>query len=329
MLEVYFSLGILVAYVSTCYLKWNVAALIFTIFSVISLFLLYWIPETPYWLIKKNRMEEAVHNFSRLRSDTKKDENDHEFKMMLVSLEDEAEQVAPGISAIKDNLKPLFILTLFHVLLQGSGYTILLSYLANFLKGFRVSMDIKSVAIGYSVASFVASFLTPLSVNYWQRKEVTVLSGIGITLTLVTLALFDLYSKYGPSVEALWFIVPICLYLYMFSCTIGVLTLSQAMIGELYPTEVRGVMCGLTEAVGTILSGISVKAYPVIEEYADENQILFFFAAFGVATIFYGRFILPETYGKSLSEIQREYFTKNKGVGVKNKKKITDIERAA
>lgn len=308
-LEMFFSLGILIGYVSTCYLKWNVAALIFTVISIISLFLLFWIPETPYWLIKKNRPTNAMLSLAQLRTNEHAEKNELEFKTLSLSLQQETEEKV-GISAIVENLKPLVILVLFHVLLQGTGYTILLTYLTDFLADFPINLQRETqelVAIGYSVSSFVASFITPLSVNYWPRKEATVLSGVGITLTLASLGVFSLYSHSHPA-DTLWYVVPVCLYLYILASTVGVLTLSQAMISELYPTEVRGMMCGLTEAMGTILSGISVHSFPMVKNYVNTGEVLLFFATFGILTIIYGKYILPETYGKSLTQIQSEYF---------------------
>ncbi|XKL61405.1 hypothetical protein PGB90_008462 [Kerria lacca] len=325
LLEIYFSLGIMVAYVATCYLKWNIAALIFCIFSALSLFLLYWIPESPFWLIKKNRINEALKCFKKFRCDNKEEETNHEFKILMLSIESE-ENTRNGLAAVIENIKPLCILVIFHVLLQGTGYTILLTYQSSFLKKFTINLNIEVVGIGYSILSFVASFITPFSVNYWRRKEVVVLSGVGMSVSLITLVFCNLFAENGLFNEILLYVIPFFLYLYVSSSTIGVLTLSQAMIGELYPTDVRGVMCGITEAIGTILSGFSVKVYPLIKDFLNQTDILFFFTFFGILTILFGKFILPETYGKSLSEIQNEYFPKKNKTSGNTVRSIKDTE---
>lgn len=204
-LEMFFSLGILIGYVATCYLRWNIAASIFATISVVSLLLLLWIPETPYWLIKRARPSDAMYSLQQLRAGTEQIEL--EFKTLTLSLQQETEEKV-GLSAVAENLKPLVILVLFHVLLQGTGYTILLTYLTHFLADFPLNWQKDSqqlVAIGYSVCSFVASFVTPLSVNYWPRKEATILSGVGITLTLAVLGAFSVYSHSHPA-ESLWYV---------------------------------------------------------------------------------------------------------------------------
>lgn len=141
---------------------------------------------------------------------------------------------------------------------------------------------------------------------FFQRNETTCVKYI----------LFNLYR----------YVVPVCLYLYILSSTVGVLTLSQAMISELYPTEVRGMMCGLTEALATILSGISVHAFHMVKDHVDMGEVLLFFATFGILTVIFGKYILPETYGKSLTQIQREYFRRGTWGSIQKKETNNEVK---
>lgn len=289
-------------------MKWNFAAFIFTVFSVLSSILLYWIPESPLWLIKQGRVADALAAFEKTHPGMDDKETEPEFKALEKTTNDEL----TFISAMRDNAKAFSILILFHVLLQGSGYNILLTYLGKFLDGMQLPKNfVEIVAIGYSVAAFVASFLTPFSVNYWPRRTATMVSGWGIALSLTFLGLYGTFLSFVES-EWLWLLVPVNLYMFLVFCTIGVLTLSQSMIGELYPIEVRGIMCGSTEAVGTVLSGVTVSMYPRLEQYFSIRTLFYVFAFFGLLTVVYGQYVLPETYGKSLNEIQNEYFRNKK-----------------
>lgn len=316
-MEPHYSLGISISFVSICYLQWDVAALIFAIISAVLLFFLSWIPESPYWLVKQGRISDGIHVLQKFRDASRCSENELEFKTILMTVDNEPKETNL-IAAILDNLKAFYILVAFHALLHLSGYTILLTYLDSFLKSFRIEGSMKNmVAIGYSVSSFVASFLTPMAVAYWPRKKTTILSSVGVVLSMTLLALYGTFLKWSY-IPQLWFIVPITLYVFMFSCTIGIVTLSSVMVGELSPTEVRGVMCGLTEAVGGILCSFVIKVYPMVQEYFEIDTILYSFSFFGLLTIYYGLYVLPETYGKSFSQIQSQYF--RKGSKLKNER---------
>lgn len=110
----------------------------------------------------------------------------------------------------------------------------------------------------------------------------------------------------------------IALLVYVLASTIGFLTLPWAMIGEVYPAEIRGVASGMTTCVAYIASFITVKAYPIVLDVLHQSGV---FLVFGVTALLGTIFIymfLPETQGKSLREVE-EYFTrsgKNKNFSV-------------
>ncbi|XP_065218965.1 facilitated trehalose transporter Tret1-like isoform X1 [Planococcus citri] len=319
-LEIYYSSGIVMAFLLTCYMKWNVAALIFTMISALSLFLLYYIPESPYWLMKMNRVTEALESYNKLNNKQIATEFESEFNDILLSLDGVKQET--GLRVLRNNFKAFAIMVTFHVLLQGCGYNITLAYVNDFIPASHG----KLIAILYSFSSFLSSFVTPLTANYLRRRESTMVSGVGMAFALFLLMVHKTFAD-SVTFEYFWFLVPIALSLFMFCCTIGVLTLSQAMIGELFPTEVRGMMCGITEAIGTILSALSVKLYPTIRGDYHQNMFLTFFASFGILTALFGKFILPETHGKSLNEIQEQYFRRNSNVVDYKKASKTKIER--
>lgn len=319
-LEIYYSSGIMMAFLLTCYLKWHVASLIFTLISALSLFLLYYIPESPYWLMKMERVSEALESYNKLNGKQIASEFESEFNDILLSLDDGAKQET-GIRVLMNNFKAFAIMVTFHILLQGCGYNITLAYVNDFVPVEHSKM----IALMYSFSSFLSSFITPLSANYLRRRESTMVSGIGMAFALFILMVHKIFEGV-VHYQYFWVLVPIGLNFFMFCCTIGVLTLSQAMIGELFPTEVRGMMCGITEAVGTILSALSVKLYPIIGANFHQRTVLAFFASFGILTALFGKYVLPETHGKSLNEIQEQYFRKSAKVDYEKNSK-TKIER--
>lgn len=322
-LEIFYSLGFLVAYVFTYYLGWNMSALIFTVFSALSLLLLYYIPESPYWLMKVNRLGDALKSYKKLNGNQTTTQYDIEFNNIVLSLDEEKQ--TKGMNVLLHNLKAFAILVTFHLLLQGCGYTILVTYVNYYIPYIALPVQPEQIALGFSFSSFLTSFVTPLTVNYYRRREATIISGIGMTMALSLLTFHNVYI-HTCTLKYFWLLVPIGLYSFMFFCTIGILTLTQAMIGELYPTDVRGMMCGVTEAVGTILSGLTVKLHPFIASHFKQSTILAFFAFASILTALFGKFILPETHGKSLNEIQEQYFRKG---DLKKSNKKPQIERQA
>lgn len=89
---------------------------------------------------------------------------------------------------------------------------------------------------------------------------------------------------------------------------IGFHTIPWALLGEMYPLDVKGVAAGLTTCVGYIFSFAALQLYPVLFYITDSEMGIFYFYALMsfFATLFVVLF-LPETHKKSLLQIQEEF----------------------
>ncbi|XP_039278504.1 facilitated trehalose transporter Tret1-2 homolog isoform X2 [Nilaparvata lugens] len=126
----------------------------------------------------------------------------------------------------------------------------------------------------------------------------------------------------APSAEVVIAWSPlVALLVYVLASTIGFLTLPWAMIGEVYPAEVRGVASGFTTCVAYIASFITVKAYPIVLDVLHQSGVFFVFGITALAGTIFVYMFLPETQGKSLREVEA-YFTKTG----KNKNTPVDLE---
>lgn len=79
------------------------------------------------------------------------------------------------------------------------------------------------------------------------------------------------------------------------------------MIAELYPQKTRGFAAGLTICAGYFMSFINIKAYPELVRTFGNEVIFIFYGIVSLLGLFFVYFILPETKGKSLQEIEN-YF---------------------
>lgn len=64
---IFLSLGILITYVIGAFVPWNVLAWILSAFPALLFGAMYMMPETPTWLLSKNREEEAKKALQFLR----------------------------------------------------------------------------------------------------------------------------------------------------------------------------------------------------------------------------------------------------------------------
>ena len=109
----------------------------------------------------------------------------------------------------------------------------------------------------------------------------------------------------GPETARTFGWVPItALLLSVMMGTLGFMTLPFAMLGEVFPANIRGWACGVTTFIGTIYWFLAVKLFPQMKCWIGfHNVCTMYTAVIAIGTVFV-YFYLPETRGKTLKEIE-------------------------
>lgn len=217
--------------------------------------------------------------------------------------------------------KPLAIMIAFFAFQQFSGIFVIFVYAAQFSKEAGVAIDplLSSVYIG--LTRVVTTVLMAFISDKFGRKPPAMFSGFGMCLSMMGLAACAVH----PLKETAYEWVPTFLLIaFIFSCTLGFLTLPFAMIAELYPQRSRGFAAGLTICAGYFMSFLNIKAYPTLVQTLGKEKIFVFYGFVSLLGIAFVHFFLPETKGKSLQEIEN-YFRGGNG-GERKAENETDIE---
>jgi MFS family permease len=103
-----------------------------------------------------------------------------------------------------------------------------------------------------------------------------------------------------------WFPVT-ALILSVMTGTLCFMTLTFAMLGEVFPLKIRGSACGFTTFMATIFSFLAVKLFPDMGHWMGYHNVFTLYTAvitIGTVTMY---FCLPETYGRTLPEIEESF----------------------
>ncbi|WP_263359693.1 sugar porter family MFS transporter [Acidicapsa ligni] len=149
------------------------------------------------------------------------------------------------------------------------------------------------------------------------NKVATVLSNDPVPVltipadTTATSPLVIKRAQYGPvPTETTGWLITICLALFITSYSFGPGVVVWLMLSELMPTRIRAMGMGiallLNQGISTLIAGVFL---PVVGNYG--YFAMFFFWA-GCTTLYFltSAFLVPETKGKSLEEIEM-YFERN------------------
>lgn len=111
----------------------------------------------------------------------------------------------------------------------------------------------------------------------------------------------------------------VCLLLFVCASMVGLLMIPWTMTAELFPTAIRGIGHTLSFSIANILMFAAVQSYrTLLNVLGGAHAVQWFFSCVSIVGFFFALFILPETHGKKLSEIEA-YFegkspTRNRAV---------------
>lgn len=320
-LEPTFTFGVLLCNLLVHNLGWRASAYGYIAGSVLCLLLFALLPESPSWLVCRGRRERAAEILGWLRGCPREAERE------LVEIENATAEPAgggrrPARALLGDALRswqPLALLVGLVALQRACGCPVLESYTVRFFDALRLppsaAVDSAAAAIYHSTANFAASFCTPFAVQRLPRRTLLALSGLVMGVSMAAVALYELRFAGRPAAAAgpphYWALLA-AVYAYDVASTLGVLPLPFVMSGELFPAEGRGLLNGLYCCFSFLISAAVVKAFPGFLAAAGIVAVTGSYALVCFATILYAQFLLPETRGKTLPEIQARYFKRGR-----------------
>jgi MFS transporter, SP family, arabinose:H+ symporter len=265
--------------------------------AILFLLLLFLVPESPRWLVKKKRDEEAFDTLEKVNGKEKAKAIMDEIKAALSHETGTiAELFSPGLRMA---LLVGVVLALFS---QITGINAIIYYAPEIFKsiGFGAeSAFFQTVLIGLinTVFTFVAIWL----IDRTGRKTLLVWGVSGMSICLLGIGLCFYYNlTQGP-----WLLIFILGYIGCFASSLG--PIPWVLISEIYPTKTRGIamsFCTLILWVGVLFI---TQFTPILLEKIGGA---FTFWIFLLNAIFLVSFILkkvPETKQRTLEEIEQSW----------------------
>ncbi|CAK9817737.1 Facilitated trehalose transporter Tret1 [Anthophora quadrimaculata] len=206
---------------------------------------------------------------------------------------------------IPNNLKKAFVVVGVYVFSYVSGYSALTSYAEIILTKSEITVRPSLVVMILGFTTIVAGFSATLLVDKLGRRCFLMMSGVGTSLSLALLGLhFHLLSlEFDPA--ALTWLPIVALLTFNLSMSSGLQPIPSTLLGEMFTANMKNMASLCVSSSNALLSFASAKTY---QPYLDLVGDKFVYWTYSICVLFsvpYVYFLIPETAGKSLLEIQR------------------------
>jgi sugar porter (SP) family MFS transporter len=299
--------GILLAYILDYFLfglgdnSWRYMLAIPSIFGIIYLiFLLTSLPESPRWLLSRNRREEAI---IIMRKTGGQQLIDNELPEMEKSIMDEISKAKVTFWEIFRGKtgKIVLIGTLLAAFQQITGINAVIIFAPNFFQAAGSAVDnslMQSIVLG--LVNFLMTIVALWLVDTKGRRILLIWGALGMSFSLAFLSYqFALPTQNGAAV-----LIAMLVYISFFAASFA--PVMWVVISELYSNRIRGVAMSFSTAVSWLCTFISVYLAPVIQ---GALGLQYLFGLFGLLSVLAFLFVIlwiPETKGKPLEQIERE-----------------------
>ena len=277
-----------------------------TLPAIMFFIIIFFIPESPRWLILKGREEKATNILERIYTSSKEALFQLTETKSVLSSESKSEWkllLQPGIR------KAVIIGVCIAVLGQFMGVNAVLYYGPSIFENAGLSGgDSLFYQVLVGLVNTLTTVLALVIIDKVGRKKLVYYGVSGMVISLVLIATYFIYGE-SWAISSIFLLI--FFLFYVFCCAMSICAVVFVLLSEMYPTRVRGLamsIAGFALWIGTYLIG---QLTPWMLQNLTPAGTFILFAIMCVPYMLIVWKLVPETTGKSLEEIER-YWMKNK-----------------
>lgn len=267
------------------------------------------LPESPRYLVRVGKDEISHKVLTQLRPTYTKEEINNEFSDIKNA---DSQEHKGGVKELFRIAKPALIAAIGIMLFQQLvGINSVIYYLPQvFIQGFHFSASLAIwISVGIGIVNFLSTIVATIIMDKFPRKKLLVWGAVIMGVSLGILSIIN----YTINIEtaAVFTIILIAIYIFAFAISWG--PIAWVLIGEIFPLSVRGVGASFGSAANWLGNFIVTQFFLIILALFHNNVGGPFgiFAIFSFLAIPFVIYLVPETGGKSLEEIQDELLDNN------------------
>ena len=283
--------------------NWRMMIFIGIIPAIVLLLGMFSMPCSPRWLVSKGRMKSAKDVLQKVRCCTE--------------INVELSEIERSLEKPKSSLKTLFAKKRRRVLTIGIGLGILqqivgintVMYYGPFIfkaAGFQGEASQILATFGMGITNMLMTVVAVCLVDYFGRRRLLI---SGIIIAMVSLAIVGANFKFHLNSNTSHLITLIALMTYIAGYSISLGSMFWLIISEIYPLHIRSVAMSFVTAIQWGANFIVAATFLSLLETVGITNLFWLYGIVCVAAIFFCYYLIPETKGVSLEQMEEMFQT--------------------
>jgi len=258
--------------------------------------LTFLIPESPRWLAINKKEEESRHVFCRIGGESHAAKELAEIRL-LPSIQTKNDWKALTHPNVR---KVLIIGVVLAVFQQWCGINVIFNYADEIFTaaGYTVSEVLMNIVVT-GVTNVIFTFVAIYTVDRWGRRALMFVGSAGLAVIYAVMG-----ACYYFNVSGLPMLLLVVLAIACFAMSLGPTV--WVVLSEIFPVRIRGVAMALATFSLWTACFLLTYTFPLLNEYLQASGTFWLYGGICLAGYVFIHFMLPETKGKSLEEIERE-----------------------
>jgi len=266
--------------------------------SVIFFVAMFFVPESPRWLMQKGQLTKVLPILKRIGND---EYANNEILQIQESLQKKGEKM--NFKSLKDKrIRKILVLGIgLAVFQQWCGINVIFNYAEEIFSaaGYNVSDILFNILITGTV-NLVFTFIAMATVDRWGRRKLMLTGAFGLAIIYAVMG----YAYYAH-LSGWPILVLVVSAIACYSMSLAPVT--WVVLSEIFPNKIRGAAMAIATFALWSACFILTYTFPLFNSGLGASGTFWLYGILCILGFFFILRNLPETKGKTLEEIEKEF----------------------